>query len=127
MLSLGCFQENRHHPLSRQHGFYPDKICMCIPMCTPLEEFTGVNSSTSDLHRDLRSEYVRSRKYIKLFIDLFAVHPQFSSNYNYLIDASTGVVAAPNVNFNDTVEAGRASCSSKIGRGAIHRHQGEEG
>ena len=62
-----------------------------------------MNPSTSDQHRDFRPDFVRlSQKHIKLFTDFFAAHPPFKSHHNTLI--STGVVAAPNVNCDDTFE-----------------------
>ena len=64
-----------------------------------------MNSSPSDQHKDLRPESVRlSQKHIKLFTDFFAAHPPFPSHHNTLIDISTGFVAAPNVNCDDTFE-----------------------
>ena len=88
----------------------------CITICAAFEEFAGVNSSTSDQHRDLRPEPVRlSQKHIKLFADFFAAHPAFPCHHSTLIDISTGVVGAPNINCDDTFEVGRAAVTKLVG------------
>ena len=77
---------------------------------------TGVNSSTSNQHRDLRPEPVRlSQNHTKLFTDFFAARAAFPSHHNTLTDISTGVVAAPNINYYDTFEVGRAAAATLLG------------
>ena len=106
--------ERRHHTRGITDSILTKFTCAMpkyISICAALEESTGVNSFTPDQHRDLRPEYV----HIKLFTDFFTVHPQFPSDHNNLIDISTGVVAAPNVNCDDTFEVGRAAATKLVG------------
>ena len=71
----------------------------CIPICSFLEDFTGVTTLSSEQHKDLRpSNISRDLKDFKSFLNWFQIHSPFEVNCDKAYEI--GVAAADSINGN---------------------------
>ena len=80
----------------------------CIPICNALETFTGIESNSSEQHKDLRSSRVKKdNEDIDTFIKWLEVHPPFSPRKtNEIISLASGVIADNSVNCDEAIRIG---------------------
>ena len=86
----------------------------CIPICSFLEDFTGVTKLSSEQHKDLcPSNISRDLKDFKSFLNWFQIHsPLVYKEIPSLVCLSTGIVARDEVNCDKAYEIGVAAADS---------------
>ena len=104
-----------HGGLARGHGVTPSTqakfvhvIPQAVPICDPLEMFSGVYSSTTDQHRDIRpsSKASDGLDYLK-FKEYLIQHSQFAykdEHKDKLACISSGIVAPSKANVDKAFE-----------------------
>ena len=90
----------------------------CVPICDALEQFTGVHSSTSEQHKDLRpSSQSRDFKDHVTFLEWFRAQPPFSGyEPDQLVSLSTGIAAEASMNCDDALKIGYAAAAQVVGK-----------
>ena len=78
----------------------------CVPICDALEQFTGVDTATSEHHKDLRpNTQSRANGDHVVFVQWLKAHPPFAGyEPDLLVSLSTGIGADASVNCDIAVE-----------------------
>ena len=94
------------------------ELPQCVPLCDALETFTGVHTSTSEQHKDLRSStQAKDKKDYDVFLQWLQAHSPFAGYQpDRLVSVSTGVVAGTSVNCDNAVQIGLAAASKLTGK-----------
>ena len=76
-------------------SWFVDIVPQCIPICSYLENMSGVFSTSSEQHTDLRpSSQSRDSQDLHIFIEWLKMHSPCSySDSNSLVSLATGVIA----------------------------------
>lgn len=90
----------------------------CVPICQYIETITGVYSSTSEQHKDLRpSSKVRDDEDVQRFISWFQSHsPCEYNNTDGLVSLTTGEVASSKVNCEQAYSISTAAANAVTGQ-----------
>ena len=89
----------------------------CIPICNALEDFCGVQTYSSDQHRDLRaSTEKKDGEHASVFYGWLIEHSPFIyKDLDGLVDLSTGIVADKSSNAHLAYEIGLKAAHSITG------------
>ena len=90
----------------------------CMPVCDALEKFTGVHTTPSEQHKDLRSSsQVKDKNDYNVFLHWLKAHPPFAGyQADRLVSIATGVVTHASVNCDNAVQIGLAAASKITGK-----------
>ena len=90
----------------------------CIPICQYLEKITGVYTSSSEQHKDLReSSKARDEQDVQKFIRWFQYHsPCDYNNTDGLVSLTTGEVASSKVNCEQAYSISAAAANAVTGQ-----------
>ena len=89
----------------------------CVPICNALEDFCGVQTYSSDQHRDLRaSTEKKDGEHASVFYSWLIEHSPFIyKDLDGLVDLSTGIVADKSSNAHLAYEIGLKAAHSITG------------
>ena len=90
----------------------------CVPICNALENFTCVQSGTSEQHKDLRPSSERTDNTdLSLFLQWLEAHSPFvDCQSELMVSISTGIVADSSVNCDDAVQVGQTAIAKMMGK-----------
>ena len=90
----------------------------CVPICNALENFTCVQSGTSEQHKDLRpSSERRDNTDLSLFLQWLEEHSPFvDCQPELMVSISTDIVADSSVNCDDAVQVGQNAIAKMMGK-----------
>ena len=90
----------------------------CVPICNALDNFTCVQSGTSEQHKDLRpSSERRDNTDLSLFLQWLEAHSPFvDCQPELMVSISTGIVADSSVNCDDVVQVGQTAIAKMMGK-----------